>query len=80
MSKLYLVVVDGYNGAYGASMYALGVYDTKDKAEDAIKNDQASITCENYYRIVELDLNETYHMSDDSYESQNDKYLGGFIE
>jgi len=63
--KLYVVTYDGYDGAWGAEIYILGIYDSKEKAKQAIKRNRDCYL----YRIEEMDLNK-----------DSQKYLGGYYE
>ena len=63
--KLYVVTYDGYDGAWGAEIYILGIYDSKEKAKQAIKRNRGCYL----YRIEEMDLNK-----------DSQKYLGGYYE
>ena len=62
--KLYVVYYDGYLEPWGSEIYILGIYDSKEKAEQAIERD-----CGYYYDVKEIELNKDVN-----------EYLGGYIE
>ncbi len=35
--KKYLVTMDGYTAGYGAEIYVVGIFDTSEQAEEAVK-------------------------------------------
>lgn len=53
-----------YDDQWGSSICSLGVFDTYDKAEKALK-----INCVDFFQIDEVNLNEATNL-----------YLGGYIE
>lgn len=62
--KLYIATYDSYDDQWGASICSLGVFDTYDKAEKALKNNEIEV-----FQIDEVDLNEIANL-----------YLGGYIK
>jgi hypothetical protein len=48
---LYAVTYDGHKELWGCEIYLLGIYDSKEKAENAIKK------CRHYCEIKEILLN-----------------------
>lgn len=76
---LYLVTFDGYYGKYGSEIYCGGIFDTKAKAEEYIRND-ANLSEDNCL-ISELYLNVGLKTNDMGYETiGTDIYLGGYCE
>lgn len=77
---LYLVTFDGYYASYGSEIYCGGIFDTKEKAEEYIRND-ANLS-EGSCLISELHLNAGLKTSDlDLFETiSTDIYLGGYCE
>ncbi len=75
-SALYVKTADGYMQGYGSEIYLVGVYDSRDKAEQDGQ----------FGSITEITLNKTYpltkHVDDvlgyESYENEN--FLGGYTE
>ena len=51
--KLYITTYDDYDEQWGASICSLGVFDSYDKAEKALKNNGIEV-----FQIDEVDLNE----------------------
>lgn len=67
MSKVYLVIFDGYMEEYGSYSYLLGAYDTKDKAEEAVKTLPLEVRDDDEfgdYRVAiqEIEVNKTYEI------------------
>ena len=62
--KLYIATYDDYEDLQGASICSLGVFDSYDKAEKALKNNGIEV-----FQIDEFNLNEITEL-----------YLGGYIE
>ena len=62
--KLYIATYDDYEDLWGASICSLGVFDSYDKAEKALKNNGIEV-----FQIDEFNLNEITEL-----------YLGGYIE
>ncbi len=76
---LYLVTFNGYCGSYGSVIYCGGIFDTKEKAEEYIRND-ANLS-EGRCLISELHLNVGLKTSDMGFETiGTDIYLGGYFE
>lgn len=71
---LYAVTADGIKHSYGSSIYLIGVYDTKEKAQkvcDENKDWKADIT--------EITVNETCPLTKDQYgDYSNGYFLGGY--
>ena len=62
--KLYIATYDSYNDQWGASICSLGVFDSYDKAEKALKNNGIEV-----FQIDEVNLNEITNL-----------YFGWYIE
>ena len=62
--KLYITTYDSYDDQLGSSICSLGVFDTYDRAEKALK-----INGVDFLQIDEVNLNEATNL-----------YLGGYIE
>ena len=62
--KLYITTHDDYDDQWGASICSLGVFDSYDEAEKALKNNGIEV-----FQIDEVDLNEITNL-----------YFGGYIE
>ena len=62
--KLYITTYDDYDDQWGTSICSLGVFDSYDNAEKALKNNGIEV-----FQIDEVDLNEITNL-----------YLGGYIE
>lgn len=76
---LYLVTFDGYYGGYGSEIYYGGIFDTKEKAEEYIRND-ANLS-EGNCLISELYINVGLKTTDMGFETiGTDIYLGGYLE
>lgn len=77
---LYLVTFDGYYAGYGSEIYCGGIFDTKEKAEEYIKND-ANLS-EGICLISELRINVGLKTTNrDTFETiDTDIYLGGYCE
>lgn len=76
---LYLVTFDGYYGGYGSEIYCGGIFDTKEKAEEYIRND-ANLS-EDKWLISELHINVGLKTTDMGFETiGTDIYLGGYCE
>ena len=75
METIYLVTFDGYRGMWGAEIYALGAYRTKEEAEQARDNNGGG-------NITELKIGETLEVkyNEDEFYEGTECYLGGYIE
>lgn len=63
MSKVYLVIFDGYMDGYGSYSYLLGAYDTKDKAEEAVKTLPVEVRDDDWrVAIQEIEVNKTHEI------------------
>lgn len=86
MSKVYLVIFDGYMDDYGSYSYLLGAYDTKDKAEEAVKTVPVELRGEDGYwdyRVViqEIEVNKTYEIKKDEWGNYSTEFpTGGYAE
>ena len=86
--KKYLVTMDGWTAGYGATIYVVGLFDTPEKAEEAIKKCIGNVICREYsvdiqpnFTISEITEGEIYLPKKDSWDSfQTDIYLGGYAE
>ena len=82
--KVYLVRFDGLvANKFGVELYLLGVYDTRDKAEEAVKtlpDEIKSAPDAEYVKIVECDLNKTLEVEKSFWSYETDVYLGGYAE
>lgn len=85
---LYLVRFDGYLNGYGSENYLLGVYSTREKAQEAVEKLNAEVKearGENFWYIQsyieEIELDFTYALrTDPDWEVATQVYLGGYIE
>ena len=86
MSKVYLVIFDGYMDDYGSYSYLLGAYDTKDKAEEAIKTIPLEVREDDSYwdyrvAIQEIEVNKTYEIKKDEWGNYSTEWpTGGYAE
>jgi hypothetical protein len=86
MSKVYLVIFNGYMEDYGSYSYLLGAYDTKDKAEEAVKTLPADIRDDDEfgdYRVAihEIEINKTYEIQKDEWGDYSTEWpTGGYAE
>lgn len=81
--KVYLVCFNGHvDDDYGYETFLLGVYDTEEKAEEAVKTLPDKVTSyDDNYCVVECDLNETLKVSENRWHTfTSDTYLGGYAE
>lgn len=82
--KVYLVCFNGLaDYEYGVEIYLLGVYDTKAKAEEAVKtlpDEIKSAPDAEYVKIVECDLNKTLEVGKSFWGYDTSVYLGGYLE
>ena len=86
MSKVYLVIFDGYMDDYGSYSYLLGAYDAKDKAEEAVKTLPVEVRDEEGYgdyrvAIQEIEVNTTYEIKKDLWGNYSTEWpTGGYAE
>lgn len=86
MSKVYLVIFDGYMDDYGSYSYLLGAYDTKDKAEEAVKTLPVDIRDDDVLgdarvAIQEIEVNKTYEIKKDRWGNYSTEWpTGGYAE
>lgn len=84
MNKVYLVIFDGYMEDYGSYSYLLGAYDTKDKAEEAVKTLPVEVRDdEDCIRVAiqEIEVNKTYEIKKDCWENYSTEFpTGGYEE
>lgn len=86
MSKVYLVIFDGYMEGYGSYSYLLGAYDTKDKAEEAVKTIPVEVRDDDHYgdvrvAIQEIEVNKTYEIKKDRWGNYETEFpTGGYAE
>lgn len=82
MSKVYLVIFNGYMEDYGSYSYLLGAYDTKDKAEEAVKTLPADIRDDDWrVAIQEIEVNKTYRIEKDIWGDYSTEFqTGGYAE
>ena len=86
MSKVYLVIFDGYMEDYGSYSYLLGTYDTKDKAEEAVKTLPLEVRGDDElddYRVAieEIEVNKTYEIKKDDWGNYSTEFpTGGYAE
>lgn len=75
METIYLVTFDGCREMWGAEIYALGAYRTKEEAEQARDNNGGG-------NITELKIGETLEVkyNEDEFCEGTECYLGGYIE
>lgn len=66
MKEMYLVLFNGLApGEYGVKMSLLGVYDTREKADESLKNLPEEIKARKRYRIEKVVLNSTLAVTKD---------------
>ena len=86
MSKVYLVIFDGYMDSYGSYSYLLGAYDTKDKAEEAVKTLPVEVRDDDEIgdarvAIQEIEVNKTYEIKKDRWGDYSTEFpTGGYAE
>lgn len=83
MSKVYLVIFDGYMECYGSYGYLLGAYDTKDKAEEAAKTIPVEVRDGSKWRVAiqEIEVNKTYEIEKDDWGNYSTEFpTGGYAE
>ncbi len=85
--ELYFVYYDGYDDGYGVGFYLLGIFDTEDKANDAIKNvkckfNETEDATDDRFRAFKVVLNKTYDNIEygQCFGYSNDMYIGGYME
>lgn len=69
--KVYVVTADTWDMGYGSEIYLIGVFQDKDKAEQAANENDGIIGI-----VTEMTLDEPHPIVN----GKNDKYLGGYIE
>jgi len=86
MSKVYLVIFDGYMDDYGSYSYLLGAYDTKDKAEEAAITLPLEVREDDSYwdyrvAIQEIEVNRIYEIKKDEWGNYSTEWpTGGYAE
>lgn len=82
MSKVYLVIFDGYMDDYGSYSYLLGAYDTKDKAEEAVKTLPVEVRDDDCrVAIQEIEVNKTHEIKKDEWFGYSTEFpTGGYAE
>lgn len=78
---IYLVTANGYYGAYGAEIYAIGAYPTAEEAHKVAQNYMEAFN--EWTMVTELELGKTYemHVDENAWKCYtNGKHLGGYIE
>ena len=93
--KVFIVTFNGYRDNYGSDIYLLGVYSSREKAEEACKkavsdmrainrahpNDYYPYDPENHEpNIEEIDLDKSKPIGGDEYVFNTDICLGGYCE
>ncbi len=87
-TMLYLVHFDGYLMGYGSENYLLGVYSTREKAEEAVEKFKAEVkeAIGGNIRWIQLDIDAIYldftyalRIDPDCYVSTS-IFLGGYAE
>ena len=75
-NKVYVVIEEGYYCGYGSYPYLIGVFDTKEKAEEIAK------TSFNGHprKIIEIEKNKEFPLDGDEHEASNEYPLGGYAE
>ena len=89
ITKKYFVTVDGYCG-YGVELYFVGLFNTKEEAENAIENvltharsidELKDRVSENSFKIIEIDEGWWHFLHViDNYTVGTDIYLDGYQE
>lgn len=81
--KVYILKIDGYTGSWGTKNYLVGVYDSEEKAKEAMadlplyfKKREAAV------KLFETELNETLEITrKQQYEGfRTDICLGSYVE
>ena len=78
--KVWLVTADLYEMSYGAEIYVLGIFSTKEKAEGCVKNSFS------FCKITEIEVDETYYEMKENKRGKmkidctKAEYLGGYVE
>lgn len=89
MKKLFLVTFNGFHfDKYGARIYLLGAYSSREKAEEACDKAEFNMKCMddeyvsevNKPTIEEVDLDDTKDLYNDFLTFHTDAYLGGYEE
>ncbi len=93
MKKLFLVTFDGHNDEYGSEIYLIGIYSSREKAEEACKKAVAEMeaihranSSDEYDAeaheptIDEVELDESKSIHGGKYKFITDVYLGGYAE
>ena len=82
MSKVYLVIFDGYMDDYGSYSYLLGAYDTEDKAEEAVKTLPVEVRDDDWrVAIQEIEVNKTYEIKKADWGVYSTEFpTGGYAE
>ncbi len=89
MEKLFLVTFNGYHfDEYGSEIYLLGIYSSREKAEEAVKKAVADMKAMgdeydgdvNEPNIEEIELDESKHIFKNDWAFKTDVCLGGYAE
>lgn len=77
----YAVIMDGWTGGCGSSLYLVGVYADEEDAK-RVANETSKKHDRVYVRIVDFEMEKTYPVKKNDYFHRkfynNKKYLGGF--
>lgn len=68
-NKLYVVIEEGWYTGYGIYPYLIGVFDTKEEAEEIAKT---SFNAEYSRIIIEIEENKEFPLNGDEYEASNE--------
>ncbi len=80
-SKVYMIAY-GEEPFYGVEMYLVGIYDTKEKADEALAECKRTKR-ESALNVIEVEVNKTYPTGVDERTYQHkvgSKYIGGYSE
>ena len=85
---VYMVTFNGYHEDYGSRIYLLGIYSSREKAEEAVKkavDDMKAMSDEydssdNEATINEIDLDESHRIFEAYSTFMTDICLGGYVE
>lgn len=76
-NKVYVVIEEGYYDDYGSYPYLIGIFDTKEEAEEIAKT---SFNGDFPRKVIEIEKNKEFPLNGDKYEASNEYSLGGYAE
>lgn len=77
MSKVYVVIEEGWKDGYGSYPFLIGVFDSK---EDAEKMVERSADMDEPRVVIEIEKNKEFPLTEGEYYYFNDYSLGGYAE